>query len=162
LKGIHFIVSGDIDPAPSYDASGVIVMGACHQFVRTASFSPHVCAFELRCHRSELSTASLRPNWHFQKATTTLPLKTRSSRVASRAPDYFLTFNLLPLRRQGRGYGVGRGRGVGVGLIVAVGVGDGGGVIVAVAVAVALGVGVGLACGQLKISIDATGTPVTS
>ena len=34
--------------------------------------------------------------------------------------------------------------------------------IVAVAVAVALGVGVGLACGQLKISIDAVGTPETS
>jgi hypothetical protein len=64
----------------------------------------------------------------------------------------------------GLGCGVGRGRGVGVGLgvgggvTVGVGVGDVGGV----GVGVAVGVGVGLTCGQLKISIDAVGTPVTS
>jgi hypothetical protein len=57
----------------------------------------------------------------------------------------------------GRGLGVGGGRvadGVGVGEAgVGVGVGEAG---------VTDGVGVGLACGQLKISIDAVGTPVTS
>ena len=41
------------------------------------------------CHRSELSTASLRPDWHFQEKP--IPLKARNSRVASRVPDYFLT-----------------------------------------------------------------------
>jgi hypothetical protein len=95
-------------------------------------------------------------------------LKQRNSRVASRVPGYFLNLLTDSRRSQGRGCGVGRGRGVGVGLAVAVGVAEG--VIVAVAVGVADGggvivavaVGVGLACGQLKISIDATGTPVTS
>ena len=59
----------------------------------------------------------------------------------------------------GRGLGVGVCLGgVGVTDGVTLGVTDG----VTVAVAVAVGVGVGLTCGQLKISIDATGTPVIS
>jgi len=68
----------------------------------------------------------------------------------------------------GLGCGVGRGLGVGVGLTVAVGEGVGDGVTdgvtvgVPLGVGVAVGVGVGLTCGQLKISIDAVGTPVTS
>jgi hypothetical protein len=101
--------------------------------------------------------------WSARRGETIL-LKARNSRVASRVPDYFLTFTYT-FRRQGRGNGVGRGRGVGGGR-VAEGVGDtGGGVIVAVAVAVAVGVGLGDPqglTGQLKISSEAIGTTVLS
>ena len=81
------------------------------------------------------------------------------SRIASRVPGD--TAHLV--QAYGRGLGVGRGRGVGVvrGGTVTVGVGLGGGA-VAVAVAVAVGVGVGDTCGQKKISIELTGTPVLS
>ena len=93
-----------------------------------------------------------------QKRPTKL-LKTRNSRVASRVPALTLC-NSFNLQHQGRGNGVGRGRGVGGGLTVAVGVAEGVtlGVTdgVTVAVAVAVGVGVGLACGQKKISVDAS------
>ncbi len=46
------------------------------------------------CHRSELSTASLRPDWHFREKP--IHPKARNSRVTSRVP-VLLLFNLLTL-----------------------------------------------------------------
>jgi len=84
------MISGDIDPVPSYNASGAIAMGACHQFVRAASFSPHVCAFELRCHRSE-------PNGIFRRRRP--PSFPKSKELASYLASSRLLFNFLTYYR---------------------------------------------------------------